>query len=443
MSAVDRGMDAAMHASLLADGMRSAAARIADRVHMEVWPVPGIARHQLARIAPDARQLGQDIAFAHAKLAGAPALADAARAAQQLATDLRDASQVRTRGGIRQLLERTTAVADALDSAALTAGVDDSRFAPVAARVHELMQGGADMDQAAARELRRTLPPGPLGPRSAELLGMPSVENLQLVRDALPSLVRRTALDAVRERVGLVALAMADDPAAHDRLRSLALDVVDADPATLPRSGWARLGMLLEADPAGRILDGPRQLDGAARGLVDTVRRGAAVDQPRSTSVSQRYFAAWRDALRAHPTASGAALEPAGIDLGSLRMLRTTPSQRPEWIGDLQSGTLARIRTAMPAARGELELLRSSTSDPSLRKIADEALKVVAENEKRLARELVDTYAGHPDYADLGKVVAAHDLLASLARPIDTAPVAEAAAASTTSTAAAGGIVQW
>ena len=340
---------------LLADGLHHAGPRLAAEVVDQVWPMCN--GRQLRRFEPQVQALARELGRSVRLFDGDQGLRDA-RAALQLLEEAAQQDPTRSKRALRTFAGQLSSTAELLLA---RAGADRPGSLDELAQVRQLVD--ADMTPAAAQQLLDVLPPAVLTDEaSSALLGLDSAEHVLELAETARDVIERRARDAARERLGILGLQLRrEDPAAAAQLRALALDVFDADPNTVPPRGWSRLVDLLELDPAGRVLDGPRAAPSdAQRDLLDIARRGAARSRPSQTSATTEwFFEQWRAGLRSRGGVDGAPLEPAGIPLDArsvLRRLESDPLQDAELLQTARHrlGAADRLRHDVATARHRL-----------------------------------------------------------------------------------------
>lgn len=233
---------------------------------------------------------------------------------------------------------------------------------------------------------------------------------------------------------------IADMPG-EQRLK-LASDLVSRHPTELDSTDWTTLQMLLDSDPHGTILRGPRDLDG----LLPFQRLAAenAVDPYTSAGSMQNifsYLVRWRRTLDPeYPQKLAAALDDvaAGQPSNQSRTLVTAEGER---LAELVTGrppdeqaaiALVMLDSSDVAAtrgvKGTLELIREgiaghkgTDANPNVATIRQETLELIDRNLARLAGNHPDGavrgYVNHPDYAEIGRIRANLGLLDQLDRP--------------------------
>jgi hypothetical protein len=428
-------IDAAARMRLLADGLRAAGEGYLTHAHMDVWPI--FSRLQLRRFDAELTTFAADLATTRELVAGvgpheAP-MRDAiagVEALEQLATG----DAMRSRGGMRQLGTDAIALADQIDST-LPARAEDA--ADLAAARRELFSrfgdGAAEIVSRDAAALAELLPPAIAGPKASAYLGVSSPEHAAEFVHTLQKAGRLEASTFERERLGMIELMGRETPASDERIRAIALDIVSSDPNELSAPAFNRMAMLLELDPGGRILDGPRELGGSARSFPDAMRaiadRFSKPGRPRIGSATRQYFEQWQQVLRAHTGVDGQPLRPAGHLPNAERIFmerEPEPLQLVQDLGKVGSSSFPEIKRALEYVDRRMATVATEVP-PELNGTVTDTRKLAIENIERLGGSRTDGYSFHPDYAALGRIRTNTELVERVLAERADAAAAEAA----------------
>ncbi|MCW2920346.1 MAG: hypothetical protein JWL76_220 [Thermoleophilia bacterium] len=283
--------------------------------------------------------------------------------------------------------------------------------------------------------------------------GPRSIDGLIRFDEIAAKTIERPLGDAGMRSVGryFTAWRLAGAPAEERVAR--ASTIFQRDPARVTPEDWADLGTLLDSDPDGVILRGPRTLDGHLdfRYFV-TQNAIRPTSSPGGYYQLNRYMSEWRTLLDpAYPQKVAVALDEvaSGSPSPNARALVAAEGHRlAELVEGRPADEQAAIASAMLAmddvtssrgVEGTLKLLRSGlvadapAADPAVGALRRQTLELVDRNLSRLAGHTpegeVVGYGRHPDYAEVGRVRANVTLLDQLAQ-VDRARAGGAAAAS-------------
>lgn len=277
----------------------------------------------------------------------------------------------------------STAVAAASDLVAAAVRSGDALAAPPAASLHTLLEG--DPGSWAAGDWTRlaaTLDQASDGP-DATTAGV-VIDGLPPFADAARRAADGHAAAGVRyvHAARLQARGIADSPGS---MQGALLELVRRDPAAMDLPAWRDLGALYDLDRGQSLLPGPRLVDRTH--VVALALAGARGDA--DAAVAQRFFDAWRSALR--PTGAprdspAPAREPALVDVraAAAAVLSRDPASlaRTDW-QHLQRALLVEgAGDAIPMTYGVTpealaRLIEPTVHDPALRRLPllDEAVR--------------------------------------------------------------------
>ena len=411
---VSTGIGNASRISMLADGLRDAGAAWKTRVHMEIWPI--FNKAQVQRAGPDVRAYLHDLTATRDLLAPGSGFDDAITAVREL-EEFANTDAPTSRRNLRKLGDLSISTADKLE--ATVAGKADDVAGLQAARTElfsRLGDDAADLTSTEAKALLPFLPPGITGTEAQSYLGLASPAHATEFVATIQKAARGEATTADRERLALIELIGRGTPEADEKLRSIALKIFETKPAELRPAAWNRLATMLDLDASGRVLDGPRTQRGSARDLQDlanvVAKRVQYVGSAKTGTVTDTYFARWREVLSAHTGIDGAPLRAHERSPNVERLFQLKPPEAKQLVADLGrvgSSSFQDIEQALIYVDERLELL--ATGHPKLQSTIGDTRKLVKTNLERLAGARTDGYGRHPEYAELGRIRANVELV--------------------------------